>query len=88
MLDLHFTPVLAELICAAVDLDAPALDLAASERVSSTVQLRPRRRGIGASTLTVVAGHAIDGTGDSDDAMVSTTMAMRHHLKVGSTFSA
>jgi putative ABC transport system permease protein len=43
---------------------------------------------IGASTLTVVAGHAIDGTGDSDDAMVSTTMAKRDHLKVGSTFSA
>ena len=45
MLDLHFTPVLAELICAAVDLDVLALNLAASERVSSTVQLRPRRRG-------------------------------------------
>ena len=43
---------------------------------------------VGASTLTVVAGHAIDGTGDSDDAMVSTTMAKRDHLKVGSTFSA
>ncbi|HEV8064092.1 MAG TPA: FtsX-like permease family protein [Acidimicrobiales bacterium] len=43
---------------------------------------------IGASTLTVVAGHAIDGTGDSDDAMVSTTVARRNHLKVGSTFSA
>jgi putative restriction endonuclease len=31
MLDLHFTPVLAELICSAVDLDVPALDLAGSE---------------------------------------------------------
>ena len=30
LLDLHFTPVLAELICAAVDLDVPALDLAGS----------------------------------------------------------
>ena len=30
LLDLHFTPVLAELICAAVDLDVPALDFAAS----------------------------------------------------------
>jgi hypothetical protein len=28
LLDLHFTPVLAELICAAVDLDVPALHLA------------------------------------------------------------
>ena len=39
---LRFTPVLAELICA-VDLDVPALDLTGSERISSTVQLRPRR---------------------------------------------
>jgi putative restriction endonuclease len=30
LLDLHFTPVLAELICAAVDPDVPALDLAAT----------------------------------------------------------
>ena len=30
LLDLHFTPVLAELICAEVDLDVPALDLAAT----------------------------------------------------------
>jgi len=43
---------------------------------------------IGASTLTVVAGHAIDGTGDSDDAMVSTTTAKSNDLKVGSTFIA
>lgn len=43
---------------------------------------------IGASTLTIVAGHAIDGTGASDDAMVSTTMAKGNHLKVGSTFRA
>jgi putative ABC transport system permease protein len=43
---------------------------------------------IGASTLTLVAGQVIDGTGDSDDAMVSTTMARRNHLKVGSAFRA
>ena len=43
---------------------------------------------IGASTLTIVAGHAIDGTVDTDDAMVSTTLAKRNHLKVGSTFRA
>ena len=30
LLDMHFTSVLAELICAAVDLDVPALDLAGS----------------------------------------------------------
>jgi putative ABC transport system permease protein len=43
---------------------------------------------VGASTLTIVAGHAIDGTADADDAMVSTTTAKRNHLKLGSTFTA
>jgi putative ABC transport system permease protein len=43
---------------------------------------------IGASTLTILAGHVIDGTGDSDDAMVSTATAKKNHLKAGSTFSA
>jgi putative ABC transport system permease protein len=43
---------------------------------------------IGASALTIVAGHVINGTGGSDDAMVSTTMANRNHLQVGSTFTA
>ena len=43
---------------------------------------------IGASVLTIVAGHLINGTGGSDDAMVSTTMAKRNHLTVGSTFTA
>lgn len=43
---------------------------------------------VGASTLTIVAGQAIDGSGHSVDAMISTTMARRNHLKVGSTFRA
>jgi putative ABC transport system permease protein len=43
---------------------------------------------IGASALTIVAGHVINGTGGSDDAMVSTTMANKNHLQVGSTFTA
>jgi putative ABC transport system permease protein len=43
---------------------------------------------IGASSLKIVAGHVINGTGDTDDAMVSTTMANRNHLKPGSTFNA
>ena len=43
---------------------------------------------IGASTLTIVAGHVIDGTADSDDAMVSTATAKKNYLKAGSTFSA
>jgi putative restriction endonuclease len=55
MLDLHFTPVLAELICAAVDLDVAALDLAGSEQVSSTIQLRPRRRGFAEEALRAYA---------------------------------
>ena len=32
--------------------------------------------------------HVIDGTADSDDAMVSTATAKKNYLKVGSTFSA
>jgi putative restriction endonuclease len=51
LLDLHFTPVLAELICAKVDLDVPALDLAGSDRISRTVRLRPRRRGFAEEVL-------------------------------------
>jgi putative ABC transport system permease protein len=43
---------------------------------------------VGASTLAIASGHVIDGTGDADDAMVSTAMAERNHLKVGSTFRA
>lgn len=43
---------------------------------------------IGASALTITAGQAINGTGDDDEAMISTTMAQRNHLKVGSTFHA
>jgi len=43
---------------------------------------------VGASALAITSGHAIDGTGDADDAMVSTAMARRNHLKVGSTFRA
>jgi putative restriction endonuclease len=41
LLDLHFTPVLAELICTAVDLDVPALDLAASGGPGHSARLRP-----------------------------------------------
>ena len=49
--DLHFTPVLAELICAAVDLDVPALDLAAAGGVAQSARLRPRRRGFAEEVL-------------------------------------
>jgi putative restriction endonuclease len=55
LLDLHFTPVLAELICAAVDLDVPALDLAGSDRISRIVRLRPRRRGFAEEVLRAYA---------------------------------
>jgi putative restriction endonuclease len=54
-LDKHFTPVLAELICAAVDLDVPALDVAGSERVSRTTRLRLRRRGFAEEVLRAYA---------------------------------
>ena len=43
---------------------------------------------INASTLTLVAGHLISGTSDSNQAIVSTQMAAKNHLKVGSTFTA
>jgi len=51
LLDLHFTPVLAELICAAVDLDVPALDLAGSGGAAQAARLRPRRRGFAEEVL-------------------------------------
>jgi len=43
---------------------------------------------IGASTLDVVSGHAISGTTSADVAMVSTEMAGKNGLKVGSRFTA
>jgi putative ABC transport system permease protein len=43
---------------------------------------------IGASTLTIVSGHAISGTSSADDVMISTEMAQKNGLKVGSTFTA
>jgi putative ABC transport system permease protein len=43
---------------------------------------------IGASTLKIVSGHAISGTTAADVAMVSTAMARKNGLKVGSTFTA
>jgi putative restriction endonuclease len=55
LLDMHFTPVLADLMCAAVDLDVPALDLAGTDRVSRTVRLRPRRCGFAEEVLRAYA---------------------------------
>ncbi len=43
---------------------------------------------IGASTLRIVKGHSVAGTGTSSDAMVSTEMAKKNGLSIGSTFSA
>jgi hypothetical protein len=43
---------------------------------------------IGASALKIVSGHAISGTSPADVAMVSTAMARKNGLKVGSTFTA
>jgi putative restriction endonuclease len=55
LLDLHFTPVLADLICAAVDLDVPALDVAGSGGVAQASRLRPRRRGFAEEVLRAYA---------------------------------
>ena len=43
---------------------------------------------IGASTLKIVSGHAISGTSSGYDAMISTEMARKNGLRVGSTFTA
>jgi putative ABC transport system permease protein len=43
---------------------------------------------IGASTLRIVSGRAISGTSPADVAMVSTAMARKNGLKVGSAFTA
>ena len=56
LLDLHFTPLLAELICAAVDLDVPALDLAGNGRAArAATRLRARRRGFAEEVLRAYA---------------------------------
>jgi putative restriction endonuclease len=55
LLDLNFTPALAELICAAVDFDAPALDLAATGGTTLAARLRPRRRGFAEEVLRAYA---------------------------------
>ena len=43
---------------------------------------------VGASTLDIVSGHPISGAGAADDAMISTQMAEKNGLRVGSTFTA
>ena len=45
LLEQHFTPVLAELICAQVDLDVTSLDHAGNARAAQAVRLWPRRSG-------------------------------------------
>ena len=55
VLEQHFTPVLAELICAAVDLDVAALDLAGNGRTCRAVRSRPRRRGFAEEVLRAYA---------------------------------
>ena len=43
---------------------------------------------IGASTLSIVSGHAIPGTSPADVAMISTAIARKNGLKAGSRFTA
>jgi putative restriction endonuclease len=55
LLELHFTPVLAELICAEVDLDLPVLDTTDHARVAAGGQRRPRRSGFAEEVLRAYA---------------------------------
>ena len=55
LLDKHFTPTLAELICAAVDLNVTALDLADSAGTGDLVPPRQRRRGFAEEVLRAYA---------------------------------
>jgi putative restriction endonuclease len=55
LLDRHFTPVLAELICAAVDLDVASLDLAGSGGAAYGPRSRQRRRGFAEEVLRAYA---------------------------------
>jgi putative restriction endonuclease len=55
LLDLHFTPILADLICAAVDLDVPTLDVAGSGGAAQVARIRPRRRGFAEEVLRAYA---------------------------------
>ena len=55
LLDQHFTPVLADLICAAVDLDVAALDLAGNEKAPRAAHSRLRRRGFTEEVLRAYA---------------------------------
>ncbi len=43
---------------------------------------------IDSSWLTIISGHAIDNSADTDNAMVSKAMAQKNNLSVGSTFEA
>jgi putative restriction endonuclease len=51
----HFTPVLSDLICAAVDLDVPALDLAGSQGRTAAARPRQRRQGFTEEVLRAYA---------------------------------
>jgi len=55
LLDRHFTPVLADLICSAVDLDVATLDLAGNEKTPRANQPRQRRRGFAEEVLRAYA---------------------------------
>ncbi len=44
--------------------------------------------GVSGNTATLVKGNYLNGETDNNDAMVSTSMASKNNLKVGSTFSA
>ena len=60
---------------------SPAVYFSGSTQPASPVN-------IGASALKIVSGRAISGTSPADVAMVSTAMARKNGLKVGSAFTA
>ncbi len=63
--------------------------LAGSQQLYFTGSTQPSNPvNIGAATLKIVSGHAISGTTSADVAMVSTAMARKNRLKVGSAFTA
>jgi putative ABC transport system permease protein len=43
---------------------------------------------LGTSNLTIVSGSALNGNSNTNDAMISKSMASKNNLKVGSTFTA
>jgi putative restriction endonuclease len=81
------TPVLAEPICGTVDLDVPALDLAATGGPAQPARLRPRRRGFAEEVLRAHAYRCamcgFDGALGRYPIGIETRMELAHWDKAG-----